>query len=217
MIVPADETHEESVKSATSVADYVLDFLIAVGVAGFLLYLGSIRKGITKVDKKVDDLGDKVTLLEGTVKEQTIVVTEISLCNNVMSRIDFKMQQSLDYISKDDIKVYSFIVKMVQCAKEAVAWAIHNKLKVGEAEIRGRFELINMEIREMLKDLPDEFVKEVRPELRKVSEHHIERVIIIANDELFNSKLDRFFTLTEQSINEILTTVVRARLKHKGP
>lgn len=216
IIVPVEPQEQTTIKEDNIMGTIFIDIVIAILAGALGLYLNSIKRGVSKLNTKVDALTDRVDKLDATVKAQTVTVMDISLCNNVMSRIDFKIQQSLEYLDRSDIVVSSFIVKMGQGAKEFIQWAIHNKLKVSEEEIRAKYELMNIEIRELLNKTPSEFSVKVRPHLSQISKHHVERVISIATDDLFNSKLDRFFTLTEQTINEVLTTIVRTRIENKS-
>jgi hypothetical protein len=190
---------------------------VVIGIIIFLtgVYLKSIKSGITKVSKKVDIISDKVEKLETTVKEHQVEILEITTLNSIMARIDLKVRQSLEYLDKDDVVISAFIQSQGSVAKDCIEWAIHNHLKISEAEIRAKYEICNMEIRELLTKINPVFSNKVRPFLIEIAQHHINRTIQIAGDNLFNSKLDRFFTLTEQTVNEVLTTIVRTSIEVK--
>jgi hypothetical protein len=194
---------------------WIADLIFLLVTSGFALYLNVIKKDVKKLTNSFDGLTKSVENLDETVKSHTITITEITLCNSVMARVDLKIKQSLEYIHKDDVIIQTFIQKQGEMAKECIEWAIHNKLKVSEAEIRAKYESCNIEVRDLLTKTPPEFSNAVRPALLAIVNHHVQRVITIATDELFNSKLDRFFTLTEQTINEVLTSVVRARIENE--
>lgn len=214
MLVPVDREIQIQ-RQGGAATDVITGVLVAILGTIIGLSWNSVRKGISKLNIKVDILSDRVDKLDSTVKAQTITVMDISLCNNVMSRIDFKIQQSLEYLDRDDLIISSFILKLGQTAKECIQWAIHNKLKVTEEEARAKFELMNIDIRDLLTKTPANFSVAVRPQLKEISKHHVNRVVAIITDELFNSRLDRYFTLTEQTVNELITTVIRTRIENK--
>lgn len=193
----------------------ILDVLILLITAGFSIYLNSIKKGVKEIKTSVDKLDGKVDTLDKTVKEHTITITDLTLLDSVVTRIELKVRQALEYIDKDDIITQSFILRQGEMAKECIEWAIHTHLKVSEAEIRAKYETCNIEVRDLLIKTDPVFSQAVRPGLITIVQHHISRVIEITNDSLFNSRLDRFFTLTEQTINEVLATIVRTRIENQ--
>lgn len=192
-----------------------LDLILALATGGFAWYLGSIKKSIKGIKLLMDATNGKIDLLEKTVKEHTITITDLTLLDSVMKRIELKVRQALEYINKEDVITQSFIQRQGDMAKECIEWAIHNHLKVTEAEIRAKYETCNLEVRDLLVKTDPVFSQAVRPALLAIVQHHISRVIEITNDNLFNSKLDRFFTLTEQTVNEVLSTIVRTRIENQ--
>jgi hypothetical protein len=197
------------------IENIITDIIVFIITGGIALYLASIKKTIKSNAKKMDDLSSHVDSLEQTVKEHTVTITEITLLNNVMGRIDLKIRQSLEYLDKNDSTIQSFILQQGEQAKNCIEWAIYTKLKLTETEIRAKYETCNIELRDLLIETPPEFSQRVRPALIAIFQHHVNRVIEISKDEFFNSKLDRFFTLTEQTVNEVLTTIIKGRMETK--
>jgi hypothetical protein len=197
------------------IENIITDILVILVTSGIAYYLSGIKKTVKLNGEKTDKLNTQVNSLEQTVRDHTIMLTEITLINTVMGRIDLKIRQSLEYLDKDDVIIQAFIQKQGEQAKSCIEWAIHTNLKITEAEIRAKYETCNMEVRDLLVQTPPEFSQRIRPALIAIFQHHVNRVIEICKDELFNSKLDRFFTLTEQTVNEVLTTVIKGRIETK--
>lgn len=227
ILVPVDgknftesRSAEQPGGSINNIYTDIIASILAVLLSGYLISIKRGQKSSEKrisegqkvIEDKVDNLVVRVNKMDETLKEQTIIVTEISLCNNVMSRIDYKIQLSLGTLEKNDTITKSFVVSMANGAKDMIQWAIHTKLDVSEDEIRARFQLINNDVRNFLKEMPKEFQDAVRPELKRIFEHHVDRVCVIARDKVFNSHLNDFFTLTEQTVNEAVRTIVTKRL-----
>lgn len=184
------------------------DIIVFLITTGLIYYLNNFKKTIKFLTEKVGDL-------EIIVKKHSVNIKEITLLNSVVNRIDMKVRQSLEYIDKDDVVIQAFIQKQGEYARDCIEWAIHTQLKLTKAEISAKYESCNMEIRDLLIKTSPEFSNKVRPALIAISQHHINRVQLIVEDEFFNSKLDRFFTLTEQTVNEVLTTIVKGWIELK--
>ena len=192
-----------------------IDVLVMLVAFGFGLYLNRINKGVNVLKELIERLTGKVGELDITVKKHSETIKDIALVNSVMGRIDMKVKQALEYIPKDDITIQSFIMRQGELAKECIEWAIHTKMKVSVAEVQAKYETCNIEVRDLLIKTDPMFSQNVRPALFAIMAHHVQRVTEIATDELFNSKIDRFLTLTEQTVNEVLTSIVRTRIENE--
>ena len=177
-----------------------------------IITTGSLTYLTTTIKRKIKTVQESVDSLAKTVDEHTVVVKDIALCNNVMRKIDSRIRQNFEYINRDDSLAQTFLYLQGDIAKTCIEWAINSNLKVSPDEVIGKYESCSFDIRELLLKFEPEFEAKIRPKLACIYKVHIKKIINITQDDLVNSKIDRFFTLTEQTINEIITTFIRERI-----
>lgn len=191
------------------ITSIVTDVLVALSSTGIVFLVNNTRKKINHVDTKVKDL-------ELAIAEHTIVVQDIALSNNISKKIDKKIRQSYEYIDDDDSKAKTFLYLQGEIAKSCIEWAITTHLEVSNKEVETKFESSIMNAKEYLLKFDPEFDLRVRTKMQCLYKAHIKKVIKIVEDNLVNSKVDRFFTLTDHTIDEVITTFVRERLIYKN-
>ena len=192
------------------------DIIVIVATGGLTYLTTTVKRSIKKVDEKVNATNDKVDNLARVVDSHTYIVKDIALCNNVMRKIDTKIKQNFEYISVDDALAHTFLYLQGDIAKTCIEWAIHSNLEVSEDEINGKFESCSFDIRELLIKFEPDFAEIISPKLKCIYRTHVKKAIKIVGDDLVNSKVDRFFDLTIQTTNDVITTFIRERIIFKG-
>jgi len=188
------------------ISEFVTAGLTAIVTVGGGWYLSTINKGLKIVKTDVKSLRETVDFDNQQLKK----ILEKA---DIEQEIDEMVRDSLYYIK--DEKVMALINLQGYSAKAFFSYVVGIGFEdVSCQEIRGNFESLSKKLRDQLDEVGNDCMKaNLNEYLKPVVGVFIAKVIEIKNDNLYNSRVDRFKRTLLEFVQDILSQIIRESIK----
>lgn len=196
--------------------DYLMDLMVALAAAGFMIMINNIRKKLNTVLLRQD-------AFEACVADFKVIVEDNKIQTNTSRAIDKVVDNSLMALglggpqNNNDIRVMHLLMIQGEMAKDCLSWAMKTGLKDLSSElVRAKLQMYGQQIRDFMVNLEPEYSEMIRADLKKASEEHIEKVVALSQDVIMPDKISKFVPLTLYILHEVVGIIVVRRIQYRA-
>lgn len=147
-----------------------------------------------------------------------MILRNIAFSHDIAKKINHLVIDTTHYLAdNDDLSVSTLITMNGDAAKRCIDWAVETGLEnVTYYDFQNKYESLSFTLREQLEHLEPDYVDMIRKDLAFKGKKYLQRVREIIEDKIPNSRVLRFVTATELSIQEIFREIVKTRIEYKS-
>ena len=124
---------------------------------------------------------------------------------------DAEVSALIKYLhDKEDVAVAALLQINGDAAKDCIQWAIQTNLEgVEYQDFVVKYESLSIKLRDYLEAVDPHFMDLVKMKLAIIGKTYLKRAQVIIEDRTPNSRVHRFITATELSMQEIIVLIVK--------
>ena len=198
------------------ILDTILTIVTVSGVSG----IGNLyhNKKIKLVENNQKLISDEIKTFRTEYNKNEQILRNIAFSNDIAKKINHLVIDTTHYLADtDDLAVATLITMNGDAAKRCIDWAVETGLEnVNYCDFLNKYESLSFTLREQLEHLEPDYVMMIRKDLAFKGKKYLQRVRDIIEDKIPNSRVLRFVTATELSIQEIFREIVKSRIEFKS-
>lgn len=199
----------------SEILDTVLTIIAVSGVSG----LGTLfnNKKINKLQALYESLRSNISEFREEYAKNEKMMLNVAFSQDTHKKINHLIQDAVAFLSdNEDTAVAALIARNGEMAKECMDWAVLTNLDgITTRDCIVKYETHSISLRDNLEILEPDFADIIRPTLAFKGKKYIYSISEIVEDKIPNSRVMRFVTATERSLQEIITYIIKERVKYK--
>jgi hypothetical protein len=151
-------------------------------------------------------------------KEAKDILRNVAFSHDAFRRISHVVMDATHYLTEeDDVIANAFIMHNADASKACIEWAIESQLEnITFEDFLVKYNAVVDGIKECLNKFSNEPLREeLRKELKIKASRYLNRIRTIIEDTTPNSRVLRFLTSSELSMQEVTSVIVKTWIKHK--
>lgn len=170
-----------------------------------------LNKRISKLETGQSIISTDIKNFKTQLEKSEEIIKNVAISFDTNKKINHLISDSIKYLhDKEDVTVAALLQVNGESAKECIQWAIQTNLEGVEfQDFVVKYESLSMKLRDYLEEMHPKFVEVIKPRLTLLGRTYLNRVKVIIEDKTPNSRVHRFITATELSMQEIIVLLVK--------